>query len=204
MKKVIYFIIGIVLIVVLAYTFSETGTSAEVYNKEIEKERTQKNRDFTSDNPVFPLTAAQKKSFSGLNYFPPNVAYNIAADLEVLNEDSLLSIATTTGEKQKYVRYAYAHFQLANQKLRLTIYKSMDRLSKGMLFVPFTDPTNGKETYEGGRYLDVKSTNGSSLMLDFNRAYNPYCAYNETYSCPIPPRENHLKIPIEVGEKTYK
>ena len=204
MKNIIYVIIGVALLVVVIYTLNETGGSNEVYNKEIEKERLQKNKDFLSDNPAFPLKPEQKKTFQGLNYFSPNIAYKIEAALEVLNQDSVLSMVTTTGEKQKYVRYAYAHFQLESQKMRLTIYKSMDRLTKGMLFAPFTDLSNGKETYEGGRYLDVKSNNGNTMILDFNKAYNPYCAYNETYSCPIPPRENHLKMSVLVGEKTYK
>lgn len=204
MKNIIYIIVAIVLVIVVAYTLSGIGDTNSLYIKEIEKERIQKNKDFQGEPPISPLTPEQKNSFKGLNYFLTQPDYRVEADLEVLNEDSVLSMKTTTGEKQKYVRYAYAHFQLQNQKFRLTIYKSMDRLTKGMFFAPFTDPSNGNGSYEGGRYLDVKSTNGSTMILDFNKAYNPYCAYNETYSCPIPPRENHLKIPILAGEKAYK
>nr|MCU0394110.1 DUF1684 domain-containing protein [Thermoflexibacter sp.] len=101
----------------------------------------------------------------------------------------------------KYVRYAYAHFEIDKQKLQLTIYKSMDRVSKGVLFLPFKDQTNGEETYSAGRYVEVKNNNGSSIIIDFNKAYSPYCAYNETYSCPLPPKENHLNVKILAGER---
>ncbi len=80
----------------------------------------------------------------------------------------------------------------------------MDRLTKGVLFLPFTDLTNSKETYGAGRYIEVKSGNGNTITIDFNKAYNPYCAYNEAYSCPIPPKENRMAIGILAGEKTYK
>ncbi len=204
MNKVIYGIIALVLIGTFVYTFSETGGSNDIYAQEIAKERAQKDKDFKENDRISPLPPEKRANFSGLSYFAADIAYKVEADLEVLNEDSLLNMVTTTGEKQKYVRYAYAHFTLQNQKLRLTVYKSMDRLTKGMLFLPFTDQSNTKETYGAGRYVEVKSGNGTTLTIDFNKAYNPYCAYNETYSCPIPPQENHLPIQLLAGEKEYK
>jgi len=203
-NKVIYGIIAAFIIAIVAYNFSETGGKNEVYQKEIREDRLQKDRDFKENERISPFKPAQRSSFLKLNYFEPSIAYKVEADLEVINEDSLLSMITTTGEKQKYVRYAFAHFSLQSQKLRLTIYKSMDRLSKGMLFLPFTDLTNGKETYGAGRYVEIKNTNGITMTIDFNKAYNPYCAYDETYSCPIPPKENHLSISLSAGEKIYK
>lgn len=203
-NKVIYGIIAAFIIAIVAYNFSETGGENEVYQKEIREDRLQKDRDFKENERISPFKPAKRSSFLKLNYFEPSIAYKVEADLEVINEDSLLSMITTTGEKQKYVRYAFAHFSLQSHKLRLTIYKSMDRLSKGMLFLPFTDLTNGKETYGAGRYVEIKNTNGITMTIDFNKAYNPYCAYDETYSCPIPPKENHLGISLSAGEKVYK
>lgn len=203
-NKIIYGIIAVAVIAIFAYSFSETGGDSEVYTQEIQEERVQKDKDFKENEKISPLTPEQRLSFKGLVHFEPDIAYKIEANLEVLNEDSLLTMITTTGEKQKYVRYAYAHFSLQSQTMRLTIYKSMDRLTKGMLFLPFTDLTNSKETYGAGRYVEVKSSNGNTITIDFNKAYNPYCAYNEAYSCPIPPKENHLAISILAGEKTYK
>lgn len=203
-NKIIYGIITVAVVGIFSYSFSETGGDSEVYKQEIQEERVQKDKDFKENEKISPLTPAQRLAFKGLLHFEPDIAYKIEADLEVLNEDSLLTMITTTGEKQKYVRYAYSHFTLQNQKMRLTIYKSMDRLTKGVLFLPFTDLTNSKETYGAGRYIEVKNSNGNTITIDFNKAYNPYCAYNEAYSCPIPPKENHLAISVLVGEKTYK
>jgi uncharacterized protein (DUF1684 family) len=204
MNKIIYIIIPIVLIAIFVYTLSGTEENNEVYTKEIQKERAQKDKDFKENERISPLKPEQRAAFKGLLHFEPNITYKVEAGLEVLNEDSVLTMITTTGEKQKYVRYAYAHFTLQNQKLRLTVYKSMDRMTKGMLFLPFNDNSNSAETYGAGRYIEVKSSNGSTMTIDFNKAYNPYCAYNEAYSCPIPPKENSLNVSILAGEKIYQ
>lgn len=203
-NRIIYGMIAAFVLAIIAYNLSETGGESEVYQQEIREERVQKDRDFKENERISPFKSEKRSAFVKLNYFEPSIAYKVEADLEVLNEDSLINMTTTTGEKQKYVRYAFANFILQSQKLRLTIYKSMDRLSKGMLFLPFTDLTNGKETYGAGRYVEIKNTNGVSMTIDFNKAYNPYCAYDETYSCPIPPKENQLGISILAGEKKYK
>ncbi|GAB4473612.1 MAG: DUF1684 domain-containing protein [Thermoflexibacter sp.] len=204
LNQLTYLLVAIVIVAILIYTLSETGDTPQKYIEEIQKERIQKDKDFKNNENISPLTPEDRTKFETLNYFPPDINYKIEADLEVLNEDSVINMLTTTGEKQKYVRYAYAHFSLVGQKLRLTVYKSMERLTKGMLFLPFKDQTNGKETYEAGRYIEVKNTNGSTIMIDFNKAYNPYCAYNEVYSCPITPKENDLPVSILAGEKNYK
>jgi uncharacterized protein (DUF1684 family) len=204
MNKIIYGIIAVALLITLVYTLRETGGNKDSYVQEIIKERGQKDKDFKENDRISPLPPEKRASFLGLSYFAPDIAYRVEAELEILNQDSILNMITTTGEKQKYVRYAYAHFTIQNQKLRLTVYKSMDRLTKGMLFLPFTDQSNSKETYGAGRYVEVKSNNGATMTIDFNKAYNPYCAYNETYSCPIPPQENHLSIYLLAGEKEHK
>jgi len=203
-NQLIYILIALVTVAIVLYTLSETGDTPQKYADDIQKERQQKDKDFKNNENTSPLTPEDRANFQGLVYFPPDINYKVEADLEVLNEDSVINMLTTTGEKQKYVRYAYAHFSLSGQKLRLTVYKSMERLTKGILFLPFKDQTNGKETYEAGRYIEVKSNNGNTMTIDFNKAYNPYCAYNEIYSCPITPKENELVVSILAGEKIYK
>jgi uncharacterized protein (DUF1684 family) len=108
-----------------------------------------------------------------------------------------------TGEKTRdYVTYAIAHFELEGKPLRLSLYKQVGT-GLDYMFIPFKDLTSGVETYGGGRFIDCETVAADSLLIDFNLAYNPYCAYNEKYSCPIPPAENHLAVRIEAGEKNY-
>jgi hypothetical protein len=100
--------------------------------------------------------------------------------------------------------YAYAAFEISDQPCRLLILEIIDPAYKGKLFLAFADATSAVETYGAGRYLDVEAVRGAnSILLDFNKAYNPYCAYNDSYSCPFPPRENLLEVAIKSGEKNY-
>ena len=116
---------------------------------------------------------------------------------------------TYSGMRKQYVKYGELHFELAGKKQRLNVYQSLDLRKmpqyRDYLFVPFKDLTNAGETYGGGRYLDfrMKDIEGSDCVLDFNKAYNPYCAYSEGYNCPIPPRENHLEAKVEAGEMNF-
>jgi hypothetical protein len=114
-------------------------------------------------------------------------------------------MATNTGEIRDGLRYGYIEFDAEGQRCRLQVYRLDDSgdSGKASLFIPFRDSTSGKETYGAGRYLDLDENTSGIYELDFNRAYNPYCAYGEGYSCPIPPEENRLAIPIRAGEKIY-
>jgi uncharacterized protein (DUF1684 family) len=146
-----------------------------------------------------------KSEFTGLKYFPPDLKYKIIADLIPIQSKKVVTLNTNDGKEQRYIEYAYAEFNLDGVHNKLLILEGIDMGPiRGKLFLAFGDETSAVETYGAGRYLDVNKVPGSTtIVLDFNKAYNPYCAYNDTYSCPIPPVENLLKVPIKAGEKVY-
>ena len=113
-------------------------------------------------------------------------------------------VVTSKGTEQAYMKHGTFTFQLQGMTLRLAVYKSAEDPFARSLFIPFSDETSGAETYNAGRYLDLEEQGGDDYQLDFNLAYNPYCAYNDQYTCPIPPRENKLPVKILAGEKNYK
>lgn len=143
--------------------------------------------------------------FEGLNYFPIDETYRVKANLQSIDKKKVVLLATSDGLEQKYLEYAFAEFQLNGNSNKLLILEVMDNgPQRGKLFLAFADETSGVDTYGAGRYLDVKKVPAAtSVILDFNLAYNPYCAYNDSYSCPFPPRENILKVAIRAGEKNY-
>jgi uncharacterized protein (DUF1684 family) len=113
-------------------------------------------------------------------------------------------MATSTGTRQAYLRSGAFTFEIEGRSLKLIVYKSTEDPYARSLFIPFSDETSGRETYAAGRYLDIEEQAGDDYELDFNMAYNPYCAYSEEYTCPIPPVENKLPVKILAGEKNYK
>jgi uncharacterized protein (DUF1684 family) len=164
---------------------------------ELEKFRKEKDQFYAAD-PQSPLTPKQKKGFAGLNYFPENPALRLELPVEEYPDREEIEIQTSTGDIQVYTRYGKVHFSVEGQPVELTLYDN-----EGYLFLPFTDSLAGTETYGAGRYLEPQQAGEGSFLLDFNYAYNPYCAYNENWSCPITPRENRLKVPIRAGEKIF-
>ncbi|MDZ7848880.1 MAG: DUF1684 domain-containing protein [Owenweeksia sp.] len=152
-----------------------------------------------------PLTDEDREQFKGLPFFPIDTSYRTVATIERTPKAKPFRMATTTDRAPMYRQYALAYFSIDGQPDTLRIYQNMELMQieklKDYLFTPFTDLTNGFGSYGGGRYLDLRKPLGNSIVLDFNKAYNPYCAYNHRYSCPIPPRENHLNIAIKAGVK---
>jgi len=176
------------------------------YIKAVEAGRAMKDRQFRSGRNS-PLTMDQMRDFRQLPYFPVDPGYRVTARFVANSEPHLFAIQTSTGEERVYVRVGRLEFQLGGNDLTLMTYQSEDEVrmkDKGHLFVPFTDKTSGRLSYGGGRYLDIAWPAGDATVIDFNLAYNPYCAYNHNYSCPIPPRENNLPVEILAGEKTFK
>ena len=149
--------------------------------------------------PQSPLTPDQRNGFLGLNYFPENEALRLEVPVEPFADQQPMEMQTSTGGVQMYTRYGRFKFQVDGQDAELTIYQS-----KHGYFLPFVDSLAGKETYPAGRYLDPEALPGNRFLVDFNLAYNPYCAYNEMWSCPITPPENRLKVPIRAGEKLFE
>lgn len=198
----IYFL-GIILAVlgILIYTISDTEVK-EDYTQEIRRFREEKEVFFkkSKESPI-----EDKDSFKGLAYYSPTSEYRLEAKLEPITDTlpntGKLTIRMTDGKEEVFIKHAYAVFQLKGKQRRLLLLKHANDES---LFLPFTDKTNGFETYGGGRYLDLEpQPDKQTIMLDFNLAYNPFCAYNTNYSCPIPPTENHLDIEIKAGEKEF-
>jgi uncharacterized protein len=146
-----------------------------------------------------PLTPEQQKSFKGLAYFPESKVLAIAAKIDRDVPPGVVRMATTRGREQLYRRYGLVRFEVEGQPAEVMLYASDGSPN---LFLPFRDATSGKETYGAGRYLDLE-VEGDDVVLDFNYAYNPYCAYNEDWNCPLPPAENWLKVPIRAGEMTF-
>jgi len=154
-----------------------------------------------------PLKSAE--AVARLRFFAADSTYRLEASVERLPGEKPFEMLTYNGQRQPYVRYARLRFTLGGQPRELIVYRSLQLAQlpqyRDYLFVPFKDPTNGAESYGGGRYLDfrIRDIREGKLTLDFNKAYNPYCAYADGYACPIPPAENHLRIAVRAGELAY-
>ena len=152
--------------------------------------------EFFAHYPDSPLTKEQKRLFQGLNYFPENPNLRLEVEVEQIPGQTEIEMQTSTGDVQVYRRFGKFHFIVDGQKAALTIFANQNGY-----FLPFLDAQAGKETYPAGRYLEPESLTNGKFLIDFNLAYNPYCAYNENWSCPLTPFENRLKVAIAAGEK---
>ncbi|MDQ4139025.1 MAG: DUF1684 domain-containing protein [Bacteroidota bacterium] len=202
MSKPLRLIVLLGLVIIIGYFLKEAVFSDEAYLSSIKKERLEKNQSFKSSSS--PLEEADRATFDSLNYYPADRKFRIDADYELLPNPDTIRIPMTTGNSEAYLRFAKVHFNLEGQRVGLTLFLKADA-EDSTFFVPFTDRTNGSETYEGGRFMDIpKPAPGEELItLDFNKAYNPFCVFNYNYSCPIPPAENRLPIAVKAGEKSY-
>jgi len=170
------------------------------YAEEIAARRAQTD-DFMRTSDRSPVPPDQRRTFPPLSYFPVNEAYRVPAALQVARGEDTMEMSTSTGTRRAMRRIGTLQFSLQGQPLTLTAFAEASDSTLATLFVPFGDPTNKRETYRAGRYLDLDRTATGLYDLDFNRAYHPYCLFNTSYECPIPPRENHLSIPILAGER---
>jgi uncharacterized protein (DUF1684 family) len=177
------------------------------YVRLVEEFRRNKDDDFGSaiDSPI---PAGERSAFTGLRYFPPDPALRITASVEKAEGGRAIRMQTSDGQERDYDRAAVLRFPVDGKEYHLTAYRTPDGDEDEPYFIPFRDTQSGKETYGAGRYLEVRPAHSLSgearqVTLDFNLAYNPYCAYNPAYSCPIPPAENTLPIAIRAGEMTY-
>jgi len=177
------------------------------YESRIQRQRFEKDKHFKYAD-ASPLTEKSQQSFRSLSYFPIDSAYQVVARIKRLPHEDTFSMAYTNGKKQQFSKFAKLRFELRGKELALLVYKNLQphKGSNNSLFIPFYDKTNGQSTYGGGRYLDItgKRMKGDTTLLDFNKSYNPYCAYNAEYTCPVPPEENRLKVAIQAGEKDFE
>jgi uncharacterized protein (DUF1684 family) len=200
MNRKFRLLLVLVIVGIVAYTLFDSvkpaATPADYHRTELERRR-DKDAAFreSKTSPVRDRTA-----FTGLRYYEPDPAWRVPATLERLGTGKPYRIQMSGGETETYEPYGRASFTLDGQRCTLLVFRSQE---DGQLFIPFKDLTNGSETYGAGRYLDVpeNEVTNDGLPLDFNHAYNPFCAYNPTYTCPIPPSENHLKMAVRAGER---
>jgi uncharacterized protein len=186
------------------------GESSEEYNKAILKEREEKDLFMKSDE-TSPFRMEETDSmkhgdnFKVLNYFPPDLKFKVNANLVPIKDKKVVVLPTSDGTEEKYLEFVYAEFKLEGKENKLLILEVMDAGPyRGKLFLAFADATSASETYGAGRYIDLKKVPGATtIILDFNKAYNPYCAYSDNFSCPFPPKENVLAIAVKAGEKKY-
>lgn len=162
---------------------------------------------YFKDASTSPLKDEDRKHFKGLEFFQFDSTYVVSAEFVRFPEEKPFEMKTSTERRPMYVKYGELSFELQGKAYKLNIYQNKGLIEtegyEDYLFLPFLDETNGLESYGGGRYLDARIPEGNTMVIDFNQAYNPYCAYNDKYSCPIVPRENYLKIKIEAGVKAF-
>jgi uncharacterized protein (DUF1684 family) len=165
-------------------------------------ERFRHNKDeFYKTDPHSPLREDQKLRFKHLDYFPenPDLVFRLRIDRDAISHDPV-TLDTTTGTTQQLIPAGKIHVEIEGKPVSLTLYREEGR---GRYFLPVKDATSGTETYKIGRYLDPQESPDGLVTVDFNYAYNPYCAYDEGYVCPLPPAENWLKVAVLAGEKKY-
>ena len=177
---------------------------------EIAKHRDHYRQEFVTE-PRSPLTA---KDTAFLDFFPPDPTWRVEAIFVATPDEPIFDMPTYSGKTAQYRQFGRLEFKVEGAPVTLRIYQNIRLLKvpeyQDYLFVPFKDPSNGDITYGGGRYIELRSgeimeKNGTStLILDFNKCFNPYCAYSDGYNCPVPPRENHLSLVVQAGEKNFK
>lgn len=164
------------------------------------------NEEFTNPDTSI-LEPEDFKNFKGLNFYPIDLKYRVEARFVRTPNEKPFLMPTTTARLPEYVKYGEAHFSLEGKDVVLNLFKSTQPYDEpgyeDYLFLPFTDLTSGDGSYGGGRFIDQRIPEGNTIVIDFNKAYNPYCAYNARYSCPIPPKENDILIRIEAGVKEF-
>ena len=162
---------------------------------------------FFKDASKSPLKDKDRKNFKGLEFFKYDSTFVVKARITRTPDSKSFKMKTTTDRLPTYKKYGILEFEIDGKAHQLSIYQNLDDLeddeTEDYLFLPFLDNTNGEGSYPGGRYINTDIPKGDTIIIDFNSAYNPYCAYNEKYSCPIVPRENYLDAYIKAGVKDF-
>jgi len=202
-KNIVLGLIGVVLVVIIFYTFTQTG-GEESFIQKVERERAEK-INYLKNNADSPFKTQGGAPFKVPTYFEPDINFSIEASLTVNSIKEPFALATTSGQSDQYYIYGYADFTIDGQSQRLMLLEPQSHPDPDYLFLPFADGTSGNETYGGGRFLDLKKSRVPGVIeIDFNLAYNPYCAYNPNYVCPLPPAQNVLTVGVKAGEKIFK
>lgn len=185
--------------------FQMSFAFAQSFKEQIETHRNAYKADFIKETRS-PL---QKEDLKNLHFFEPDSTYHVLATVKILENEKIFKMPTYDGTSKDFIRYAQVNFSLNGNLYQMVLYKNIalmnDQIYKDYLFLPFTDESNNVTTYGGGRYIDlnINDIKNDSVVIDFNKAYNPYCAYSDGYRCPIPPEENDLAVKINAGEMKF-
>ena len=202
-------LLNLIIFASLSYIVSNSAQDNKKINYEAETIEWQKSQNEKfKDTEKSPLTEKGLEKFDHLEFFDYNSKYVIKAKLTYTPFSSPFKMKTTTDRLPEYKKFAIASFELDGVKCELSLYQNTELITKkgyeNYLFIPYNDLTNGSGSYGGGRYIDVEKSGSDDIIINFNKSYNPYCAYNPKYSCPIPPRENTLNVKIKAGVLSYK
>lgn len=191
-----------VFLVQCSFGFSQKkfdAAAAKKYQQELNKEYANKE--------TSPLLAEDFATFKSLDFYPISEKYFVVAKLVRTPKEKPFKMKTSTDRQPIFIKYGEAHFELDGKHFKLNLYQDVEFSKnpkyKDDLFLPFFDETSGKESYIGGKYIDLKIPKGNTIAIDFNTSYNPYCAYSHRYSCPKVPLENDLKVAIRAGVKKF-
>lgn len=191
---------------IILFLFCFTSTYAQKDVAAAEKFQSELNKSY-ADSLKSPLIKDDLKQFKGLDFYPIDEKYIVEAIFIRTKREKSFKMKTTTSRTPMYKKYGELHFSIDGKELKLNVYQNVDLKKKpgydDYLFLPFSDLTCGKDSYIGGRYIDMRIPKSEKVIVDFNQAYNPYCAYNYEYSCPIVPLENDLDIEINAGVKKF-
>ncbi len=202
--KLRYFIYVIIVAIIGVFVYAFIGKrNVNNYEQKIEDQRLAKDEVFRTDDQS-PLSDDEKLTFEGLQYYPVEPKYRVKAKVELLPEFEKVNLQMSDSTSETFRKYGYANFQIDDKPCRLLVLKPDSGVDENYLFIPFYDATSADETYGAGRYVEPTVINDEYIEIDFNKAYNPYCAYNHHYYCPIPPKENKLPVRIKAGEKKFE
>jgi uncharacterized protein (DUF1684 family) len=195
-----------ILLLVMLFQFSFGFAQNQFSLSAVEKFQKELNAEY-ADAKTSPLLPDDLKVFKSLDFYPANEKFYVVAQFIRTENELPFEMKTSTNRKPVYVKYGEAHFNIDGQFFKLNIYRNIELSKKEQykdyLFLPFSDLTCGSESYIGGKYIDLNIPQGDTIVIDFNRSYNPYCAYSPKYSCPKVPLENDLKIEIRAGVKKF-
>ncbi len=192
---------GVAVLIVVASLWMAGRDNAERYDEAIAQARAEQQAYFL-DPKTTPFEGDLDPA--DVRYFDTDPALRFRTDLQRISDTATFALQMTDDSQTLFRRIGYVELPIEGSRYRLFLYRRLDEPINSPLFVPFTDLSNGRETYGGGRYLDVKLERGGQVVIDFNLAYNPFCAYNDRYVCPLPPPENHLAVAIRAGEKNFE
>lgn len=189
----------------IVFSFFISLLSAAQYNEDSLLDFQQKLNEHYSNPETSPLLKDDLAAFESLDFFQPDSVYYIKAKFVRTPNEKPFEMPTSTQRKPLYIKYAELHFRFNGIAHQLDVFQNVEMarmpLYRNSLFLPFTDLTSGVTTYGGGRYIDLEIPREDEVYIDFNKAYNPYCAYNHEYSCPIPPESNDLAFEVKAGVK---